>query len=494
MSFRFRRKPFWHVRRGAKFLAALFLVLPLAACTMDGSLDDVKGATHKSGFIGGNSRDSKVGEREHPVVVAKYGGEYRNAEAEKVLALIVGRLVAASPDKAQIFKITILDTPKVNAFALPGGYLYVTRGLMALANDSAELAAVIAHEMAHVSSAHAILRQQKQADNEVGSRVVSEVLGNSVAAKVAQAANQLRLAEFSQEQELQADAVGIRTLGNAGFDAHGAARFLNTMQAYQSLVSGRGEGLGDVSFMSSHPSTPRRIELARNHARFFGAPGTLPAERDRYLRGIDGLLFGDTAEEGFVRGNRFSHTGLGITFEGPAGSRVENQTTAVVVNGPGDLATRFDAAILPRGDTLETYLKSGWVKGLDEASIRNTSVNGLPAAVAEARGGDWRFVIRIVQLDRQVYRFITAGPLNATSVEAASAEIVNTFRQMSDAEKAALRPLKIRVVTVSPADTLATLAGRMKTGSNKLRWFQVLNGLSPGEIPVAGSKVKIVSE
>lgn len=477
-----------------RWASLVLFALPLAACTLDGSLDGVEGTPHKSGFVSANSRETKIGEREHPVVVAKYGGEYRNAEAEKLLALIVGRLVAASPDKAQIFRITILNTPKVNAFALPGGYLYVTRGLLALANDSAELAGVIAHEMAHVSSAHAILRQQKQADNEVGSRVVSEVLGNSVAAKVAQAANQLRLAEFSQEQELQADSVGIRTLGEAGFDAHGAARFLNTMQAYQTLVSGRGEGLGDVSFMSSHPSTPRRIELARNHARMFGAPGTLPAERDRYLRGIDGLLFGDTADEGFVRGNRFSHTGLGITFEGPAGSRVENQTTAVVVNGPGDLATRFDAAILPRGDTLETYLKSGWVKGLDETSIRSETINGLPAVVGEARGGNWRFVIRVIQLDRQVYRFITAGPLNAASVEPASAEIANTFRRMNEAEKAALQPLKIRIVTVSSTDTLATLAARMKVGANQLRWLQVLNGLSAGELPAPGSKVKIVSE
>lgn len=463
----------------------------LSACTLTSSLDDAV-PSHTSSWVKPDDAQSKIGQREHPVVLAKYGGEYRDPEAEKLLAIIVGRLVKASPDKAQIFKITILNTPKVNAFALPGGYLYVTRGLLALANDSAELAAVISHEMAHVSSDHSILRNKKQADTQVGEEVVSEVLSDSVAARVALAANQIRLADFSKEQELQADAVGIRTLGNAGFDPHAAARFLETMQAYQALSSGRSDALADGAFMSSHPSTPQRVNLARQHARFFGAPGVLPADRDRYLSGIDGLLFGDSAEEGFVRGNSFSHSGLGVTFEALDATKVENQATAVVVSGPGDLATRFDAAVLPRGQSLEDYLKSGWVKGIDESSIATGMLNGLPFASARASGGNWNFVIRVIQLDRQVYRFITAGAGNTAAIEAASRQIASTFRRMSETEKAALQPLRIRVVEVSAGDTLATLAARMKTGRNALRWFQILNGLAPGEIPAAGSKVKLV--
>jgi len=467
------------------------LAVGLSACNMTQALDDAA-PTHTSSWLKPDTPGGNIGQREHPVVVAKYGGEYRNAEAEAVLAIIVGRLVKTSPDQAQIFKITILNTPKVNAFALPGGYLYVTRGLMALANDSAELAAVISHEMAHVSSNHAILRNQKQADTEIGSEVASEVLGDSVAARVALAANQLRLADFSQDQELQADAVGIRTLGNAGYDPHAASRFLTTMQAYQALTSGRGGGFSDVSFLSSHPSTPRRIKLAKQHARFFGGPDALPADRDRYLRGIGGMLFGDSAEEGFVRGTRFSHLGLGVTFEAPQATKVENQATAVVVSGPADLATRFDAAILPRGQTLEAYLKSGWVKGLDADTVTVSTLNGLPTASGRASGGNWSFVIRVIQVERQVYRFITAGLKGSPDIDAASLRVAGTFRKLTDAEKAELQPLRIRIAEVKPGDTLATLAARMKTGKNSLRWFQVLNGLAPGELPVAGSKVKLV--
>lgn len=490
----FRFAGLW--KRRAKRMAGmgmLLALLPLQACVLSESISGGEEPRHATSWLRPADAQDEIGQREHPIVLAKYGGEYRDDNAEALLALIVGKLVAVSDDKSRIYKITILNTPKVNAFALPGGYLYVTRGLMALANDTAELAAVIAHEMAHVSANHAILRGKKEQSGRIGEEVVSEVLGTSVAGQVALAANQMRLSEFSQDQELQADAIGIRMLGQAGYDAHGAARFLETMQSHHALQSGASSRFADISFMSSHPTTPRRVELARKHARFFGAPGHGEADRDRYMKGIDGLLYGDSAEEGFVRGNRFAHTGLGITFEAPRNASMENKATAVVVNGPGDLATRFDAAILPRGMTLEAYLDSGWVNGLDAGSIRTETLNGLPAASARARSQSWDFVIRVIQMDRQVYRFITAGPINDARIADASSEVAGSFRRLNESEKAQLKPLRLRVVRVAQGDSLSTLAGRMAITENKLRTFQVLNGLRPGEIPEPGSLVKIVA-
>ncbi len=480
--------------RSGRGLSGLLVLGLVQGCSLSNSIDDVAPKSYSSSFIKADDSQSKIGEKEHPVVLAKYGGEYRNKAAETLVAIIVGRLVAVSEDKQQVYKITILNTPKVNAFALPGGYLYVTRGLLALANDKSELAAVIAHEMAHVASNHAILRNQKQASTDVGEQVVSEVLSDNIAGRIALAANQMKLSDFSKDQELQADAVGIRTLGNAGFDAHGAARFLETMQAYKSLNASQNAKFSDTAFLSSHPATPERIELAKRHARFFGAPGTLEADRERYFKGIDGMLYGDSAEEGFVRDNSFSHLGLGITFNATPGSKIENQATAVVVTSPNDLATRFDAAVLPKGQDLVTYLKSGWVKGLDESTITTDDLNGLPSASARAMGGNWSFVIRVIQLDRQVYRFITAGPLNRTDIEQASNATTNTFRRLSETEKQSLQPLKIRIVTVQATDSLATLSAKMKGTDNPLRRFQVLNGLSAGQIPQTGAKVKIVSD
>lgn len=477
----------------ARVVLLVLLPVILSGCIVGEAMESVDKPSMTSSWVRPDDPQEQIGEREHPVVLAKYGGEYRHEGAERLLAVIVGRLVAVSQDQSRTYKVTILNSPKVNAFALPGGYLYVTRGLLALANDTAELAAVIAHEMAHVSANHSILRNQKEHSDQLGKEVVSEVLGGSVAGQVALAANRIRLSDFSKEQELQADTIGIRMLGEAGFDAHAAARFLETMQAYQALNSAASGQIADITFLSSHPATPQRIELARKHARFFGAPGTGEADHERYLTGIDGMLYGDSAEEGFVRDNRFSHLGLGVTFSGPPGVRLENQATAVVVNGPGEIATRFDAAVLPRGQDLANYMKSGWVKGLDESTIETGPMNGLNSAHAVAKGGKWEFVIRIFQLDRQVYRFITAGPAGDPAIEPVSREIAGSFRRMNEAEKAGLQPLRIEAVRVGPEDSLGSLAARMQVGANQVRLFQVLNSLAPGEIPQAGSRVKIVA-
>lgn len=487
-------------RRGARWstpavLLLLVVMAGLQACSLS-TLEDVgSDPTHATSFVRPDDPQEEIGAREHPLVLAKYGGEYTNRETERMLALIVGRLISVSEDPSRIYKVTILNTPKVNAFALPGGYLYLTRGLLALANDSSEIAAVIAHEMAHVTANHAILRQEKISNVAVGQEVVNEVLGDTVAARVALAANRLKLSDFSREQELQADAIGIRMIGQAGFDPYAAARFLETMQAYQALKAGNSDPLDDVTFLSSHPTTPRRIELARRHARFFGSPGIGDRDRDRYLDGIDGLLFGDAADEGFVRGNSFAHSALGITFTVPRGARIDNQPKAVIVTGPGDAATRFDAAVIGRFRSLEAYLRSGWVNGLKPETIEVVTMpNGLSAATAMAETDGWRFRVKVIQLGKQVYRFITAMPSGGGDIVTVSDEIAGSFRQLNEDEKRALSPLRVRVVEVGANDSLGRLAGKMRVGESRLKLLRVLNGLQPGELPKPGDRIKIVGD
>src|SRR5690606_18042692 len=221
-----------------------------------------------------NDRMAALARAQHPRILATYGGEYSDPKLERRIAAIVGRLAPVFHNQEQTYHITILDSHSVNAFALPGGYLYVTRGLLTLANDSAEVAAVIAHEMGHVTANHGIERQRREAEEEIATRVVAEVLGDDPAARSALVRGKLRLAQFSRNQELEADAIGIRALGEAGFDAYAAPRFLKSMQAYGDFRSvGGGQDAG-LDFLASHPAAPRRIVLAEGHARNIGAPGT----------------------------------------------------------------------------------------------------------------------------------------------------------------------------------------------------------------------------
>lgn len=444
--------------------------------------------------LGRNDKQRRIAEAEHPRILAAYGGEFLDPKIERTVAKAVGKLTITSDDPNQTYKITILDSPNINAFALPGGYLYVTRGLLALANDAAEVAAVISHEMAHVTANHGILRRQKEAQAEIGTRVVAEVLGDSATARAAQVRGKLALAQFSRNQELEADVIGIKHMGESGFDPFAAPRFLESMGRFTELRTAAGEG-GDTSldFLASHPSTPQRMELARRHARSVGAPGVGDTDRNSFLDGIDGMLFGDKAEEGFVRGTDFLHPGLGIAFSVPSGFVIDNGKDAVTATGPNGAAIRFDSVDLPAGANLEDYVRSGWVAGLDPASVRSETVNGLAGANAKARAENWQFDITVVRAGGKTYRVLTAEPLGGAALEAVSGTVRRSFRELSAEDRANLKPLRIRVVTVAAGDTIASLAARMQGTDRKLELFKVLNGLTATSQIQPGTRVKIVT-
>ncbi|BCH30446.1 metalloprotease [Mesorhizobium sp. L-8-10] len=441
-----------------------------------------------------NDRLAELARGQHPRILATYGGEYSDPKLERMVAKVVGNLTAESDNPNQAYRITILNSPNVNAFALPGGYLYVTRGLLALANDSAELAAVIAHEMGHVTANHGLQRQQKEAEEVLATKVVSDVLGDSQAAKAALVRGKLRLAQFSRNQELEADAIGIRHSSRSGYDPYAASRFLQSMAAYSDLRSVTGAADASLDFLASHPNAPQRIELAQGHARQFGAPGVGARDRDSFLAGIDGLLFGDTADEGYVRGNTFLHPRLGLSFSVPSGFVIDNSAAAVTATGPGETAIRFDGVALDPKVQLVDYVRSGWVAGLDPSSVRAETINGNEAAVARARADGWQFDIVVIRAGGQVYRLLTAAPAASTALDGIARSVSGSFKLLTPAEKAALKPLRIRIVTVRPGDTVGSLAASMVGVDRKLDLFRVLNALGPGASVSAGQKVKIVTD
>ncbi|MER0238932.1 M48 family metalloprotease [Fulvimarina sp. MAC8] len=438
---------------------------------------------------------SRIGRSQHPKILAAYGGAYSDPKVERMLAGVVGRLQAASDDSERAYNITVLNSPNVNAFALPGGYVYITRGLLALANDSAEVAAVIGHEMAHVSANHGIERQQREREAEIASRVVSEVLASDQAGRMALARNKLSVAQFSRQQELQADDLGIKHITRAGFDPYAAGRFLAAMDAYTSFRNAFQVENPSLDFLASHPSAPQRINLAKRHASEQGPVGTGSADRDRYLTGIDGILFGDSASEGYVRGRSFYHPGLGIAFDVPQDFVIDNTSEAVLATGPGDVAIRFDGVALSPSARLEDYIASGWVGGLDKSTIRRRQLGGLEAVSARASGGDYAFDVTVVRVGKQVYRFLTAVPTeNSSRVTSIANSVSSSFRMLSAAERNSLKPLRIRVLTAAGGDTVESLSSRMVGVDRPAALFRLLNGLGASGQVQPGARYKIVAE
>ena len=487
------RRPRW---RGVGFVVLAGLLLAGCTTALEGTYGPpatVAGAA-RPGPV--DPAQARIGAQEHPRIVASYGGVYHDDKLEKTLARIVGRTVAASDDPSQSYRITILNSPSVNAFALPGGYLYVTRGLLALANDSSEVAAVIAHEMGHVTANHAMARQNKARAAVIVSRVVTDVLQDGEAGQLALASSQRTLAAFSQQQELEADAIGVRTIGKAGYDPFAAARFLDLMGRYAAYKSAGSVQDKRPDFLASHPATPQRVEFAIRAARQFGAPGIGEVDRDRYLDGIDGIVYGDDPSQGFVRGKTFLHPTLGVGFAVPDGFVLDNTSDAVLATGPDGTALRFDGANLPAGSSLATYIASGWVNGLDANSIRTFDINGLEAASAKAEAKGWVFRITVIRVGpNATYRFIFANESDTPGLETAAKATVESFRQLTPQQVAALKPLRIRVVTVQAGDTVDGFGARMRGVDNPTELFRILNDIKDdGALPAPGQKVKIVAE
>ncbi len=216
--------------------------------------------------------------REHQRILAAYGGVYNDPKLQGVIEQTVERLVAASERPDLHYKVTMLNSQSINAFALPTGQLYVTRGLVALANDEFELASVLAHEMGHVIARHAAIREEQAKQAALVGRVVSDVISDPEVGALALAKSKLALASFSRAQEFEADAIGIGIAARAGYDPYGAVRFLTSMQ-HNSELKPQQSGAIDPrapDFLSSHPATPERITNALANARQYSGPKPQP--------------------------------------------------------------------------------------------------------------------------------------------------------------------------------------------------------------------------
>ena len=433
-------------------------------------------------------------EREHERILSAYGGSYDDPNLETLIGKTVDRLVAASDRPDQAYKVTILNSGAVNAFALPTGQLYVTRGLIALASDTSELSSVLSHEMAHVLAKHAAIREDQARQAAVVTRVVTDMGNDPDLTALALAKTKLTMASFSRAQEFEADAIGVSISARAHFDPYGAARFLTSMERNAELKAGKTSlDPRAQDFLSSHPATPERVENAQATARQYTSPASGERDRETYLSAIDNIVYGEDPSEGFVRGRRFLHPKLGFTFAAPENFTLDNTAQAVIgVREGGAQAMRFDVVRVPAEQSLGDYLNSGWMENVDKASTEDLTINGFPAASAQARGDQWQFKVYALRFGSDVYRFIFATKEKTTESDRNARETVSSFRRLSLEEIQAARPLRIKIITAQPGDTVESLSHRMAAVDRPTERFRVLNGLDAHAQVKVRDLVKIV--
>ena len=453
-------------------------------------------------FTGGMSQQEeiRIGRLHHPVILKRYGGEYGAPDLKRYVESL-GQFLASTAERPDLkFKFTVLNSGDVNAFATPGGYVYVTRGLMALADDEAQLAAVLAHEIGHIAARHHAQRRGQTLVANIGLGALG-ALGGRAAADLGQFATVGILRGFSREHEREADDLSLRYMTRAGFDPKAMAEFLRKLRANARLTRmRRGESPDAVDrfdYFATHPAPAERMaraaEMARNAAVRDPVTG-----RDAYLSQISGMLYGGDPEQGFVRGRDFLHPKLRFAFRVPPGFSVLNSRTVVAAFGPDGARLLFDRAPKPADGPMTFYLRDVWGRNLRLENLETIEANGLEAATAATRLRGKNYDLRLVAYRAApgtIYRFLFLIPLGAP--EPLSTELRRTtysFRLLSAAEAARLKPHRLRIVTVAPGDTVESLARSLPYADHQVERFEILNGVNRAERLLPGRKLKTVSE
>jgi predicted Zn-dependent protease len=461
-------------------------------------------ATGESSFTGlmSESEEVRIGRESHPQVLAQFGGAYEDPELNRYIDSL-GQLLAHASDRPNLqYHFTVLNSPIVNAFATPGGYVYITRGLLALANSEAEVAGVLAHEIGHVAARHAAERESQAVLASIPGILTGVVTGSDTLSQAVNSGASAHLQSYSRDQEYQADLLGVRYLSRTNYDPLGMASFLTQLQANEKLeaaVMGRPEMADQFSIMSTHPRTADRIQRAIQEAGVAQAANPI-TERDLYLSKIDGLRYGDEPAQGFIRDRLFLHPILRFVFEVPAGFHMINASDAVIAQRADGAALLFSPARQAASGSMIDYLTNEWAPSLQMADAETIDVNGMEAATGsgplELKSGlrDVRLVAIRFDADT-VFRFIfLTKPEQTAALERDLQETTYSFRRLTPAEAARLHPQAIRVVTVRAGDSVAGLAAKMPFPDFREERFRVLNGLAPGDRLTPGQHVKIIVE
>lgn len=453
-----------------------------------------------------SAKDKQEGAKAHPQLLAEFGGAMTGPQADYVET--IGKNVAVQSGLSNArgdFTVTLLNSSVNNAFAIPGGYTYTTRQLVALMNNEAELAGVLGHEVWHVVARHSNKRQSTATKNTVigaGLAILSGVLlGNSQVGQVLQQGflqgSQLLTLKYSRSQEIEADNGGIMLLRKAGYDPRAMSTVLQSL-ANQNALDAQLMGTADrvPAWASTHPDPASRVRAALVQA---GAGAGGVTNRDTFLTRIGGMTYGDDPKQGVVEGRKFIHPELKLVFEAPAGFYLMNGTAAVTIGGQSGKG-QFGSDKYS-GD-LDAYVRSAFAgltqqgqAAIDPGTITRTAVNGIPAAYATARVNNGGSQVDVTVFAYQfnattAYHFLTVVQAGGAQV---FAPMYQSLRQISASEAAAVKPRKLVVVAVKKGDTIASLASRMAYADAQQQRFQVLNGLAAGSSLAVGQKVKLVT-
>ncbi|UCO97823.1 M48 family metalloprotease [Metapseudomonas lalkuanensis] len=483
------------MRSPALVLALLFGSSLLAGCA-------VNPATGKTNFVMMSEQQELDLGRQYNQEIAKQNPPYAD---EKLQAYVqeVGQRVASHSHRSNIaYHFTVVDSPDINAFALPGGYIYIHRGLLAYLNSEAELAAVLGHEVGHVTARHSVQQQSQSTAWNILGQAVAIGTGVGAAADLTNVLGTAFVRGYGRDMELEADGLGAQYLARSGYDPQAMIEVVKVLKNQEEFARDQARRKGQTEAPSgyhgvfdSHPDNDTRLQQVVGPAKAL-AGGNQVVNRDVFLKHLEGLPFGDSAETGVRRGQDFYHVELDFTLHFPDGWGMVNRADAVITHSANQqafIAMTLDGRkpnLAPAG-----YLrqKAGGQRLAMEESLQQA---GLQGATAVLPGNPARRVAAIYK-DDKAYLFVGAIR-NGASLESEDDKflsVIRSFRPMKKEERVLAQPLRLHLIQAKSGQTIASLARESKLPGaqadleNRIR---LLNNLYPIGEPKPGDWLKVV--
>ena len=492
-----------------RILPVALSLLLLAACGSQ-VVNPVTGRSERS--VLDEQGEINEGRKAHQQVLAEYGA-LANPRLQAYVNDVGQRLASQSHRSNLQWTFTVLDSPEINAFALPGGYVYITRGIMAYLDSEAELAGVIGHEIGHVTARHAAQRATSQQNAGLGvlaATVLGVVLESAGVGGAAQTASQIgqgvaagRLASYSREQETQADQLGAEYLSRNRYNPRNMVDVIQVLKSQERFAADQARAEGRAAptggnWLASHPSNDKRLadiqQVAASYSGNYEDDG-----RARYLQAIEGMPFGDSREQGVVRGRNFYHEDLGIALTAPQGWQVKNSAEAIMlVNGAGDAGLIVRTVPAAAGSTHAEIIRNVVKPTEGRSDTRN--FNGLPATHFEGtrrneQGQSQPVRVSVVTGPGNRNYLLQHAAKDAAALQRADAQVAeaeSSFRPLTPTDRAAARPWTVRT-TPYPRGGFAELARNSPLQSQAESQLRLMNSAyGGGPEPRLGSPVKIV--
>ncbi len=481
-----------------RFLPALLSAsLLLAGC----ATNPVTGK--KEVMLVSEGQELAIGKESDPAVVAQFG-LYPSDKLQKFINDKGKQMGAIShrPDLAYQFRV--VDSPVINAFAVPGGYVYFTRGIMAHFNNEAQFAGVLGHEIGHVTARHSAKQQTNAIIGQVG--MMGAMIASPRLAQFGEQAMQgmqLLFLKFGRDDESQSDELGVEYSSKIGYDASQMADFFQTLQRQQQQSG--SEPIPD--FLSTHPNPADRYarvhELAAQWQKSNGSP-KLAVNRDQYLRLIDGITYGEDPRQGFVENNAFYHPELKFQFPVPQGWKHQNSPQQFQMAEPNGKAVQI-LTLAPGNSAQEAAQALAKELNLNSPQASSTTVNGLPAVVVQGdqvgqdqqgrQGIQASTLSYIIQDGKTMYALIgLCGPGTLNSYGPTFQRTAQSFRRLTDASKLNRQSEKIRIRTAKAGQTLALALAANGVSSKRYEELAILNGMKTTDKLSAGTLFKVVGK